>query len=53
MPKITGKYETLFIVDLTIGEEAIQAVVEKFKTLVEQNGEITNMAEWGDRKSVV
>ncbi len=50
MPKITGKYETLFIVDLTIGEEAIQAVVEKFKTLVEQNGEITNMAEWGKRR---
>lgn len=50
MPKITGKYETLFIVDLTIGEEGIQAVVEKFKTLIEQNGEITNMAEWGKRR---
>ena len=45
MPKITGKYETLFIVDLTLGEEGIQSVVEKFKSLIEQNGEIANVAE--------
>ena len=50
MPKITGKYETLFIVDLTLGEEGIQSVVEKFKALIEQNGEIANVAEWGKRR---
>ena len=50
MPKITGKYETLFIVDLTLGEEGVQAIVEKFKTLIEQNGEISNVAEWGKRR---
>ena len=50
MPKVTGKYETLFIVDLTVGEEGVKALVEKFKTLIEQNGEITNMAEWGKRR---
>ena len=50
MPKVTGKYETLFIVDLTVGEEGVKALVEKFKTLIEQNGEVTNMAEWGKRR---
>ena len=30
MPKITGKYETVFIVDVNLGEENIAAMVEKF-----------------------
>ena len=42
MPKITGKYETVFIVDVTLGEEQIAATVEKFKSLIESNGTVTN-----------
>ena len=34
MPKITGKYETVFIVNATLSEEAIKALVEKFTNLI-------------------
>lgn len=50
MPKITGKYETVFIVDVNLGEENIAAMVEKFKTLIESNGTVTNVNEWGKRR---
>ena len=50
MPKVTANYETLFIINATIGEEAIDSVVEKFKTLIGQHGEITSVNEWGKRR---
>ena len=50
MAKITGKYEVLYIIDNTLGEEGIQALVEKFKALVEENGTVTEVNEWGVRK---
>lgn len=50
MAKITGKYETIFIVNPTIGEEAVTAVVEKFKALVAENGTIGKVDDWGKRK---
>lgn len=50
MPKITGKYETVFIVNATLSEEAIKALVEKFTNLISANGEITKVEEWGKRR---
>ena len=50
MPKVTANYEVLFIVNATIGEEAIASTVEKFTTLISQNGEITSVNEWGKRR---
>ncbi|MEA4920297.1 MAG: 30S ribosomal protein S6 [Clostridiaceae bacterium] len=50
MPKVAANYETLFIINTTAGEETIAAVVEKFKNLISQNGEITSMNEWGKRR---
>ena len=50
MPKVTGKYETVFIVDVTKGEEFIASIVEKFKTLISQNAEVTKVDEWGKRR---
>ena len=46
MAKITGKYEVLYIIDATIGEEATAALVEKFKAMVEAEGTLTNIDEW-------
>ncbi len=40
MPKITGKYETVFIVDVNLGEENIAALVEKFTNLIASNGTV-------------
>ena len=50
MAKITAKYEVLYIIDATIGEEATAALVEKFKALVEAEGTLTNIDEWGKRR---
>ena len=43
-------YETMYIVDSTGTEESTAALVNKFKTLIEQNGTIVKFDEWGKRK---
>ena len=50
MAKLGGKYETIFVVDSTLTDEATAAIVEKFKTLVEQNSSAMEVEEWGKRK---
>ena len=50
MAKISGKYEVLYVIDPTLGEEATAALVEKFKALVEANGTLTSIDEWGKRR---
>ena len=50
MAKITGKYEVLYIINPTLGEEGIAALVEKFKAMVEAEGTLTNIDEWGKRR---
>lgn len=50
MPKVKGTYETIFIADLSLGEEGVAALVEKFKTLIEKNGTIAKVDEWGKRR---
>ena len=50
MAKVTGKYETLFIVNPTLGEEEISALVQKFQSLVEANGTVDKVEDWGKRR---
>ncbi len=50
MAKVSAKYETVFIINSELGEEAIAELVTKFKTLVEKNGTLVNVDEWGKRK---
>ena len=50
MAKLGGKYETIFVVDSTLTDEATAAIVEKFKTLVEQNATLGEVNEWGKRR---
>ena len=50
MAKTTEKYEVLYVLNPNLSEEETQAIVEKFKTLIEQNGAIDEMEEWGKRK---
>ena len=47
MPKVTANYETVVIFNTKLGEEGIAANVEKFKSLISENGTITNVDEWG------
>ena len=50
MEKILSSYETMFIVDCSESEGATAAVVAKFKSLIEANGTIEKIEEWGKRK---
>ena len=50
MEKIVHDYETMFIVNATLEEDAMRAVVDKFKALIEANGEIAEYSEWGKRR---
>lgn len=50
MPKLTSKYETIFVVDVTLGEERVNSIIEKFKTLIADNGTVNNVADWGKRR---
>ena len=50
MAKITGKYEVLYILEPALGEEATAALVEKFKAMVEAEGTLLNIDEWGKRR---
>ena len=50
MPTVKGSYEAVFIFTLKNGEERVPAMVEKFKTLIENNAEIGEVDEWGKRR---
>ena len=50
MAKITENYEVVYIIDPALGEEAVAATVEKFKTLAEQHSSAVEVEEWGKRR---
>ena len=50
MEKVINSYETLFIVDVTAGEEATKATAAKFIDLIEKNAEVVEVATWGQRR---
>ena len=50
MAKALENYEILYIIDPDLGEEETAALVAKFKDLIEANGTVKEMEEWGKRK---
>ncbi len=50
MIKVINKYETIFIVNLNVGEEKVTELVEKFKSLIGSAGEIESVDLWGKRR---
>ena len=50
MEKVINTYENLFIVSLANGEAAAKETVNKFTTLIANNAEIVEVAEWGRRR---
>lgn len=50
MAKVTGNYETMLVISLRNGEDGVKALVEKFKAMIEANGTIETVDEWGKRK---
>lgn len=50
MAKLSGKYEVMVVFSMKNGEEAVKELIEKFKSLIEKNGTIEEVSEWGKRK---
>ncbi|MBQ9150670.1 MAG: 30S ribosomal protein S6 [Clostridia bacterium] len=51
MEIINNYYESMFVVDVTGGEDAVKASVEKFVGLIESNSEtVYEVNEWGKRR---
>ena len=50
MAKISEKYEALYIINPQVTEEDTKALVEKFKAMVEAEGTLTAIDEWGKRR---
>ena len=50
MEKNNASYETLFVVDLSKGEEAVKSVIGKFTSLIADNGTVNEVNEWGKRR---
>lgn len=50
MEKILNSYETLYVIDPDLSEEATNAMIEKFNALIADNGTIGEVNEWGKRK---
>ena len=43
-------YETIYIIRPDKEEEALESIVERFKSIVEVNGEFETVDDWGKRK---
>ena len=50
MGNVISNYETVFIVNPDIGDEATTATVEKFAELIAANGTVSEKAEWGKKR---
>lgn len=50
MEQIKNSYETLFVIDPDLTEEATKALIAKFTSIITTKGEIESIDEWGKRK---
>lgn len=50
MAKINANYEAMYILAPSLNEEAVAALVAKFKAVVEANGTVSEVDEWGKRR---
>ena len=46
-----NKYELVYVIDVSLDDEARKAVVDRFNGMIEQNGgKVTKVEEWGKRR---
>ena len=50
MAKVNETYETMVVFSMTNGEDAVKALVEKFKGMIAAAGTVDSVDEWGKRK---
>lgn len=46
----TNNYEAVIVFSVKNGEEATEALINKFKDLIEKHGTINNVDDWGKRR---
>ena len=47
---MTSKYEVALVLSVANGDEAVNALKEKFNDLIAKNGTVENVDEWGKRR---
>lgn len=47
---MTSKYEVALVLSVANGDEAVNALKEKFNVLIAKNGTVENVDEWGKRR---
>ena len=47
---LKANYETVMVISMKQGEDGIQALIEKFKNLIEKHATLQSVDEWGKRK---
>ena len=50
MAKVSAKYEVMVVFSIAAGEDKVKELIEKFKTLIANNGTVEEVNEWGKRK---
>ena len=50
MAEIKNAYESMLVVSTKGGDEAAEAIVEKFKAMIEANADLENVDVWGKRR---
>ena len=50
MPTVKGSYEAVLIFSVTLGEEGVAAIKQKFADLIAQNAEAGDIDDWGTRR---
>lgn len=50
MAKVNENYEAMIIYSLKNGEDGVKALNDKFKAMIEANGTMASVDEWGKRK---
>ncbi len=50
MAKVKEAYEAMIIYSLKEGEDKVKELTEKFKAMIEANGTVESVSEWGKKK---
>lgn len=50
MAKINANYEAVYILNPALSEEQIAAQIQRYKSVVEANGSVSEVNEWGKRR---
>ena len=50
MENVKNKYESIFVIDAALAEDQINAIVEKFKALIDANATTESVDVWGKRR---